>query len=303
MVSAEHVAEHKPDNTRASEPAAGYFRRGLPYRRLGSGPRTLVVFEGLAFANKPMPSRMVAGLYGFLENDYTIYSVTRKPGLPSGYSLHNMADDYAAMIHEEFGGPVDVIGVSTGGSIAQYFAADHPDLVRRLVLHSSAHTLGEAGKALQLHIAELARQRQWRNVFTAMFDFTFLPPAGIKREVGRLAVWIAGFVLALILPKDPSDFVITIEAEDKHHFKDRLSEITAPTLVVAGDKDPFYSVTLFRETAEGIPHARLILYPDMGHPAHGKHFRQDVLAFLKEDSPSAAFVKYSNKTDQPLALV
>jgi pimeloyl-ACP methyl ester carboxylesterase len=63
-------------------------------------------------------------------------------------------------------------------------------------------------------------------------------------------------------------------------FKERLAQITAPTLVVAGDKDPFYSETLFRETAEGIPNARLILYEGMGHPASGKCFRQDVLSFL-----------------------
>ncbi len=91
-------------------------------------------------------------------------------------------------------------------------------------------------------------------------------------------------MMPLILPNDLSDLVITIEAEDRHNFKDRLSEITAPTLVVAGDKDPFYSETLFRETAEGIPNARLILYQGMGHPASGKQFRQDVLAFLTEDS-------------------
>jgi pimeloyl-ACP methyl ester carboxylesterase len=283
MVSPEHVDEQKPEDQQAPEPAAGYFRSGLPYSRSGSGPGTLVIFEGLGFENKPMPSRMAVGLYGFLEQDYTIYRVTRKPGLPSGYSMRNMSDDYAVLIKEEFGGPVDVIGVSTGGSIAQHFAADHPDLVRRLVLHSTAHTLGEAGKAVQWRIGELARQGRRREVCTTMLGL-ILPPAGIKRDVGRLAVWIAGFLLALILPKDLSDLVITIEAEDRHTFKDRLSEITAPTLVVAGDKDPFYSETLFRETAEGIPHARLILYPGMGHPASGKHFRQDVLAFLKEDS-------------------
>ena len=77
---------------------------------------------------------------------------------------------------------------------------------------------------------------------------------------------------------------MTVQAEDRHTFKDRLSEIAAPTLVIAGDKDPFYSETLFRETAEGIPNAKLILYPGMGHPASGKQFRQDVLAFLEEDS-------------------
>ena len=72
---------------------------------------------------------------------------------------------------------------------------------------------------------------------------------------------------------------MTVEAEDRHDFRDRLAQITAPTLVVAGDKDPFYTEALFRATAEGIPHARLILYKGMGHPAHGKQFRRDVRGF------------------------
>ena len=69
-------------------------------------------------------------------------------------------------------------------------------------------------------------------------------------------------------------------AEDVHDFRDRLDEITAPTLVIAGTDDPFYTEALFRETAVGIPGAKLILYPGMGHPAHGKQFARDVLAFL-----------------------
>jgi pimeloyl-ACP methyl ester carboxylesterase len=82
-------------------------------------------------------------------------------------------------------------------------------------------------------------------------------------------------------PKDPSDLIVTIEAEYNHNFKARLAQITAPTLVIAGDKDPFYTETLFRETAEGIPNAKLILYKGMGHPAFGKQFHRDVLLFLK----------------------
>ena len=52
--------------------------------------------------------------------------VLRRPGMPQGYSLRDMAADAATTIRQEFVGPVDVIGVSTGGSIAQHLAADHP---------------------------------------------------------------------------------------------------------------------------------------------------------------------------------
>ena len=88
--------------------------------------------------------------------------------------------------------------------------------------------------------------------------------------------------MSLSAPKDPSDLLITIDAEDQFNFKDYLAQISAPTLVVAGDQDPFYTPTLFRETAEGIPNGRLLLYEGMGHPASGKQFGQDVLLFLRE---------------------
>lgn len=265
---------------------AGYFHSGLPYNRLGHGPHALVVFQGLLFENKPQPGimvRLVSGMYKFLKEEYTTYVVLRKPGLPVGYTMQNMSDDYATLIREEFAGPVDLIGVSTGGSIVQHFAADHPDLVRRLVIHSSAYTLSDEAKRLQMNIGHLAQQRQWVKAYAVIFG-SVLPNKGAMKYLSKPIVWLGSLLVGLLgAPKDPSDLVVTIEAEDKHNFKDRLAQITAPALVVAGDKDPFYTETLFRETAEGIPNARLILYKGMGHPASGKQFSRDVLTFLKED--------------------
>jgi pimeloyl-ACP methyl ester carboxylesterase len=106
----------------------------------------------------------------------------------------------------------------------------------------------------------------------------------LPRQPGRrILVWLASRLMALSAPKDPSDLVVTIEAEDKHNFQDRLGEITAPILVIAGAEDPGYTEALFHETAEGIPGGRLILYEKMGHPAGGKRFARDVLAFLREE--------------------
>jgi pimeloyl-ACP methyl ester carboxylesterase len=260
-----------------SNASAGYFHNGLPYNRVGHGPRTLVIFQGmLQVENKPLPARMTwlySRYYQYLEEDYTTYIVLRKPGLPEGYSLQDMSDDYATMIQEEFGGPVDVMGGSTGGSIAHHFAADHPDLVRKLIIHSSAYTLSDSTKRIQHRVGELARQRQWRAAYAMMFS-----PMRYSKPV----IWIVSLVAGMLAAShDPLDFVVTIEAEDKFNFKDRLAQITAPTLVVAGDQDPFYPEALFRETAEGIPHARLILYKGKGHPAGGEQFRRDVLMFLK----------------------
>ena len=259
-----------------TRPAAGYFRSGLPYNRLGRGPRPLVIVQGLTFENKPQPG-LATWMVRFLGADYTVFSVMRKPGLPQGYTLADMAGDYADMIREEFGGPVDVIGVSTGGSIVQHFAADHPGLVRRLVIHSSAHRLSDAAKAMQLEVARLAGQRKWREAWAVLLRFMLG-----QGPLGHLQAGLASTLLSLSKPADPSDLVITVLAEDQFSFQEELARIAAPTLVIAGDCDPFYTPALFRETAAGIPDARLILYPGMGHPASGKQFKQDVLAFLRE---------------------
>ena len=45
------------------------------------------------------------------------------------YSIQNMSDDYAVMVGNEIKAPVDLMGISTGGPIAQQFAADHPAVV------------------------------------------------------------------------------------------------------------------------------------------------------------------------------
>lgn len=97
-------------------------------------------------------------MYKFLKHEYTSYIVTYKPGLPDCNSMQNLVDDYAVMIREVFAPPVDVIRLSTGGSIGLYFAADHPDLVRRLVIHSSAYTLGDAARKTQRHVGGRASE-------------------------------------------------------------------------------------------------------------------------------------------------
>jgi pimeloyl-ACP methyl ester carboxylesterase len=257
----------------------------MPYNLRGHGPRVLIIFQGLMLENKPQPewaSGLATTMYKFLDDDYTMYSVLRKPGMPQSYTLKDMADDYAVMLREEFGGSVDVIGISTGGSIVQHFAADHPDLVRRLVIHSSAYVLSESAKQLQLTLGKLAEQRRWIKVWDFLMT-SVMPRHGIKKTCSRPVVWLFAPLMALTAPKDPTDLIITIEAEDQHNFKARLPEITAPTLLAAGEQDPYYTPTLFRETAAGIPNARLCLYPNMGHPAGGKLFQQDVLAFLSEN--------------------
>ena len=258
----------------------GYFQNGLPYVRFGSGSRNLVIFGGLDFDHKPpsgLQLRMTTSGFQRLAEDFTVYMVSRKSHLPEGYSMKDMADDYAVMIKEEFGGAVGIMGISTGGSIAQHFAADHPDLVRCLVLAMTGYSLSEGGKELQRRVGNLAHQRKWRTAYSTLVTGVY--PRGIKKHMFKLLMWLLG---AFGAPADPSDGLIEIEAEDKHNFKERLPEIKMPTLVIGGEEDFFYPI---RETAKGIPNAKLVLYEGFGHNTmfdNKRQFNEDVLTFLIE---------------------
>jgi hypothetical protein len=149
--------------------------------------------------------------------------------------------------------------------------------VRRLVIHSSAYRLSEPARALPLEVGRLAAERRWQAAWETLLRCTLQP-----EWIADPLAWFAALILPLDTPEDPSDLLITIAAEDPFNFQDRLAKITASTLVIAGERDPFYSVALFQATAEGIPNARLILYPGLGHSGAGKQFDRDVLAFLRK---------------------
>ena len=257
---------------------AGYSANGVPYACFGNGTRNLVVFDGLDFRHKP-PSgimlRMSTGYLRGLTNDHRIYFVSRRPGLPRGYSLKDMSDDYAVMIKNELGGAADIIGVSTGGAIAQYFAIDHPDLVRRLVLVMTGCRQTEQGKELLRKVADLARKRKRRAAYALLS--TAIIRKGIARHVFKWFMWLLG---PLSIPGDPSDGIVEIEADDRYDLSDHLDRIKADTLVIGGEEDFFYAI---RETAGKIPNARLVLYPNLGHNAmfaRSRQFGQEIRAFL-----------------------
>ena len=224
-----------------------------------------------------MELRASRGSVQFLEGEYTVWVVNRRPGCGPGATIADMADDYAETIRSEFGGPVDVMGISTGGSIALQFALDHPDLIRHLVIYSAAYRLGDVGRTMQREIGRLAARRRWGDAFALIMSFLFLPRSGIGRTLTRPIrglFYVMGRLMVRV--KDPSDVVVTVAAEDSFDVGDRLGEIRVPTLVVAGANDPFYERELFEATASGIPGARLHLEPEGGHVPTGDAVRSAI---------------------------
>jgi pimeloyl-ACP methyl ester carboxylesterase len=171
---------------------------------------------------------------------------------------------------------VDVVGTSTGGSIAQQLAADHPDAVARLVLVSTACRLGPLGKTLQRRVAARVRAGADGRAL-AVIAASLVPP-----RRGQLAAGLAGRLLGpRLIRSGLCDMATTIEAEDDFDLA-RLSPIRAPTLILAGRDDRFYTPELFAETARLIPGATLHLLDGRGHITvmRDRRFREALTGFL-----------------------
>ncbi|WP_426595140.1 alpha/beta fold hydrolase [Cellulomonas sp. McL0617] len=236
---------------------------GVPFASAGSGEVPLVVLPGLALRVGVPGDRQVRNVLSPLRgvgDRRRLVVLDRWPGLPDGLTLATLAARYAAAL-TELGAPVDVLGVSTGGSIAQVLAADHPHLVRRLALVSTACRLGPGARDVQAEIARLLGHGAVRAAGRAMAG-SVVPPvlAPLARPIG----WILAPVL-VGGSRAASDLRLTLEAEDGFDLTLCTAPIEAPTLVVGGGRDRFYPRSLFEETARLIPHSQLLVRPRRGH--------------------------------------
>ncbi len=279
-----------PDNTRVF----GTMPGGMPFLRFGSGP-PLVVLPGIS-ANHASPvgaeRRALAQPLMPFARARRVWWVNRRPGLALDATMAGLARDYAEALRGRFDGPVDVLAFSTGGSVALQLAADHPDVVRRLVIVSAAHRLGLQGAPVQLRVAEELRAERPRRAAAGMFGLLGAT-ASSRRFLAALG-WLIG---PAFFRTSTSDLLATIHAEDGFDLRARLHEITAPTLVIGGDRDVYYSPELFSETAALIPRGRLILYPGRGHLGAQKvpGFVEEVLGFL-DDRPSKGAPPVAGRT-------
>jgi len=95
----------------------GTLGGGLPCLSFGQGP-PLVVFPGvgMTYANPTGIQRWgEVRLLSPLARAFTVYRVGRRVGLKPKTTMADLAKDYAVALEEEFDGPVDVLGISTGG--------------------------------------------------------------------------------------------------------------------------------------------------------------------------------------------
>ena len=201
---------------------------------------------------------------------------------PGSYTIKTMADDVIGLMDALAIDKAHIVGLSMGGAIAQELAIAHPARVTRLVLIST-YTSADRRGADVLNSFALMRARFSRKEYaraTTPWVFTYedyLVPGLVEAATTRF------LEDPYFLPADA--YARQVEAALSHFTEDRLSRITAPTLIVAGDDDLMTPMRFTRTLHEQIPGATLAVIRGGGHAlvlTHAGEFNRLVLSFLKE---------------------
>jgi aminoacrylate hydrolase len=207
-------------------------------------------YEAIGTRGKP-PVLLVAGLGGagvswgeqvgrFAKEHFVILPDQRGTGKTThakdGYTIPQLAKDFAALVRHVDAGPVHVVGSSTGGTIAQLMALDHGDTVRTITL-SSSFARPDAWLRSEFALRrKLLAGADARMTFECYALFLFSPRFH-NEHADHVRAWVDRCIAT---PNDETDRDIALARTDMimaHDAFARLGEIDKPTLVIGGASD------------------------------------------------------------------
>ncbi|TDA33047.1 MAG: hypothetical protein DSO02_00030 [Hadesarchaea archaeon] len=185
------------------------------------------------------------------------------------YTIQMMADDTAGLMDALGIEKAHVLGISMGGMIAQELAINHPKKVEKLVLASTfcggpkaVPIPGEAAQMVTQIMELLSQKGKWdREVAFKLLPFIFTEEF-MRENPGVMEV---ASDLILVAPTPPEGIVRQVGAILSFDACDRLPQIKAPTLILAGRKDKYIPPENAEIMAKRIPNSKLVYFEHSAH--------------------------------------
>lgn len=253
----------------------------LYYEIHGEG-EPLLLIEGLGYATW-MWYRQVPELsrhYQVIVFDNRGVGESGKPDIP--YSIEMMAADAAGLLQTLGLQKAHILGASMGGYIAQAFAVNYAQLTKKLILSCTSfggpnavpipRETWDAMTKVEGKTPEEALLQGMASAFTPGFM------EQQRDEVEKILAW------RLAKPTPRYSWQRQSEAVLNASLEDKISAISVPTLILAGEEDRVVPAENSRLLQEKIPGSSLKILPDTGHLFFIERYREFnslVLDFLR----------------------
>ena len=179
------------------------------------------------------------------------------PVPPGPYTIADLGADLLALLDRLEVGRADLCGLSLGGMAAMWLAAEVPQRVRRLALLSTSAALGPPEYWVQRAAAVSAGGMA--AISESVVARWFTPPFA-RREPDLIDE------MQVMLEKTPAlGYAACCAAIERLDLVDRLSDIQAETLVIAGAVDPAVPPQHAERIAASISRARLVVLDQAAH--------------------------------------
>ena len=243
----------------------------------GNGPRPFVILPGLAMTSVLHQAGHHERTYAPFTQTHTVYLFDRPSVYPAGYTFDAMADDLAEAMIRAGVSDADLLGVSMGGMLAQKIAADHPELVHKLVLASSALAIGSPEKLKEwMKKAETENGNEVaRTILTDIHGGTD-DPAALYRPDPRLGDWSS---------EDRARFLQEAAIALTFDGNRYVSRIRCPSLVLGAAGDKVCPVSAWKALADALKGESHLYGTAFGHTFYtdAEDFRSRVLSFFLKD--------------------
>ena len=222
---------------------------------------------------------------------FTCFSVDLRgaglSGKPEGsYTTDLLAADVAAFMQAAGIERAHVAGLSLGAATGMFLAAQHPERVKSLSLHSAwdrtdpfLRTVVETWRIMARGLGSVTDM-----VIAGIFPWCFTPELYAARP--EYIESLADFVRSRPMP-DVDAFLRQSDAVLAHDAQAVLGSITAPTLITFGERDQATSTRFAQPLGDGIAGSEVVVFPGAAHaPIYEvtEEFNQRTMAFLRAQS-------------------
>jgi pimeloyl-ACP methyl ester carboxylesterase len=227
------------------------------------------------------PAELCAALAGRYVVRYDLrdagQSTFADPDAPA-YGLRDLVTDASGLLLALGLGRAHVAGLGVGGFIAQLLALDHPGQVASLTLVSARPVApGPVDPDLPGHAPEMGKlfgrpAPDWadRESVADYMTGSARVMAGSRgfseqdaRATARAVFDRAGRTEKAQRASHIGSMFAAMDCQPR--WRERLGEISVPTLVIHGDEDPFFPLGNGEALAAAIPGATLLTLPGIGH--------------------------------------
>ncbi len=251
----------------------------MDYFCFGQGEKTMVVIPGLSALRVTASADAVAEQYQLLTKDFTIYVFDPRNELPETYPLSSMASDTADAIKALGLSDIYLFGVSKGGMASMEIAAEHPELVKKLLVGSAGAKVEESQKRLFEKWSSWAREGKAMELFLDFGEMLY------PKEVFEAARGFLEEGAKAISQEELERFAVLAEGIDDFDISRFEKRISCPAFVIGDKTDRIFPEDSFTDLYDHLKEytdCSIYMYDGFGHAVYdvAPDYREKIQEFF-----------------------